>query len=376
MKIADFKLEQWLNPLDPLAKYNLGASCVKAFTMEELFDFVGQDLDKFFEEELRNMSLHYGHFFGMERLLLALSKLYKDVGPEHILTTHGATGANNLVFSELIEPNDNVVTFLPNYQQHYSIPENLGAEVRHLWLKEEDGYLPNLDELRKLVDENTKLISFSNPNNPTGAFMPEEVLKEIADIARSVDAYVLSDEIYKGLDDEYMPSMIDIYEKAIVTSSTSKVFGMAGTRIGWVVVKDKKAYEQLLNRRSYDTICCGPIDELITAIAMEHQEKILERSREIVNESRAIFDEWLKDQPHLSSPYKSYGTTALVTYDYDIASDKLCLDIFEETGLTLCHGDCFEMEKCFRLGYSFGDPAKFKEGLDVLGNYLNGLEDK
>jgi len=136
MKLADFKVEKWLNPKDPIAKYNLGASCVKPFHMEEFFDFIGEDINKFFNDELKDMSLHYGYFFGMGRLLEALSKLYRDVKPENILTVHGGTGANNMVITELVEPGDNVVAFLPNYQQHYAIPESLGAEVRYLMIQE------------------------------------------------------------------------------------------------------------------------------------------------------------------------------------------------------------------------------------------------
>lgn len=374
MKLADFKVEKWLNPKDPIAKYNLGASCVKAFHMDEFFDFIGEDVNSFFDDELKNMSLHYGHFFGMERLLKALSKLYRDVAPKNILTVHGGTGANNMVITELVEPGDNVIAFLPNYQQHYSIPESLGAEVRYLVLKEENKYLPDLDELRALVDKNTKMITLSNPNNPTGAFIDEDMLKGMAEIAEKVDAYILCDEIYRGLDDKYMASIVDVYDKGIVTSSMSKVFSMAGTRVGWIVTKDKKTYDRIENRRSYDTICCGPFDELIAAKAIENYDKILKRSKEIVRTNRKIFDEWIKAQPHLSCTNDSLGTTAFVTYDYDIETEQLCTDLFEKMGLLLCHGGCFEMPKSFRLGYGFGRPEHFKEGLNVLGDYLKNLD--
>lgn len=374
MRIKDFKLEKWLNPIDEIAKYNLGASCVKAFQLDEFLKFIGEDVDKFFNEHIRPMSLHYGHFFGMDRLLQALSKLYRDVKPKQILTAHGGTGANNLVIIELVEPTDNVVAFVPNYQQHYSIPESLGAKVRLLILKEENKYLPDLDELRELVDENTKLITFSNPNNPTGSYMDGELLKKVAEIADGVGAYILSDEIYRGLADEYMASIIDVYDKGIVTSSMSKVYSMAGTRVGWIVVKDKELYDRLENRRSYDTICNGPFDELLAALAIENHEKVLERSRKIVRTSRKILDEWLITQPRLSCVNESFSTTAFISYDYDISTEALCKDLLEKTGVSLCHGGCFEIPKAFRLGYGFGDPEHFKKGLEVLGDYIKTLE--
>lgn len=374
MKLADFKVEKWLNPRDHSAKYNLGASCVKAFHMKEFFDLIGEDINKFFDEELKDMSLHYGYFFGMERLLAALSKMYRDVSPENILTVHGGTGANNMIITELVEPGDNVIAFLPNYQQHYAIPESLGAEVRYLVLKKENQYLPDLDELRNLVDEKTRLITLSNPNNPTGSFIKEDMLREIGEIAGKVGAYILCDEIYRGLDDNYMASIVDVYDKGIVSSSMSKVFSMAGTRVGWIITKDKEIYDRIENRRSYDTICDGPFDELMSAKAIENYEKILERGRQLVRTNRKILDEWLKTQPHLSCTNESFGTTAFITYDYDITTEELCNDIFEKTGLLLCHGGCFEIPKSFRLGYGFGNPEHFKEGLRVLGDYLKTLE--
>jgi len=372
MRVDEFILENWLNPRDPLCKYNLGASCVKAFHVDELFEFLALDVEEFLDE-VRGMSLHYGRFDGSPRLRAALAKQYQDIDAVDVLTVHGGTGANNLVMTELIAPGDNVVVFMPNYQQHYSAPESFGVEVRKLWLDKETGYLPDLNRLESLVDDKTRMIIITNPNNPTGSFIEEPMLRSICKIAGKHGAYVLSDEIYRGLADRYMYSVVDIYEKGIATCSTSKVFSMAGTRIGWIVAKDPETRQRLFNRRSYDTICCGVFDELITAIALENFEKILERSRGIVNESRAILDEWLTGEPRLHLGYRSYSTTALVAYDYDIPTAEFCNNIYEKTGVLLCHGACFELERVFRLGYGFGEPAHFKEALAVLSEYLQGL---
>ena len=93
-------------------------------------------------------------------------------------------------------------------------------------------YLPDLDELKTLVMPETKMICINNPNNPTGALMSEAQLQQIVDIARSVDAYILSDEVYRHLTqtDDWCPSIADLYEKGISVSSMSKVFSLAGGR--------------------------------------------------------------------------------------------------------------------------------------------------
>lgn len=373
MKIDTFKLEYWLNPRDPLCKYNLGASCVKALRLEELLALAGEEPADFLAK-LSKMSLHYGHFYGFDRLLCAIAGLYENAGPEDVLTTHGGTGANNLAIHALVEPGDRVVALVPSYQQHYAIPASLGADVRLLHLDFKDVFALDLDRLAKLAGDKTKLITLSNPNNPTGKYYGGETLAALAAVARKSGAYVLCDEIYRGLDDAYMPSMLDVYEKAVVTSSMSKVFSMAGTRVGWIVTKDEHARSVMENRRSYDTVCDGPIDELIAAVALENSGKVLARSREIVRESRAKLDEWLKTQPALHCSRESHSATALVHYDYDMDSEALCLDIYEKLGVLLCHGGCFDEEKCFRLGYGFGDPAKFAQGLELLGQYFAELD--
>ncbi|MFX8176253.1 aminotransferase class I/II-fold pyridoxal phosphate-dependent enzyme, partial [Acinetobacter baumannii] len=84
------------------------------------------------------------------------------------------------------------------YQQHYSIPESFGAEVKRLQLRAENNYLPDMEELRRLVTPGTRLIAFSNPNNPTGSLMDRALLDEVVRIAASVGAYILSDEVYRG----------------------------------------------------------------------------------------------------------------------------------------------------------------------------------
>ncbi len=373
MPIKDFKVEKWLNPRDANCRYNLGASCVKAISLEELVEMSKEnkeELTKFFF----GTHLHYGAFFGLPRLLSAAASTYKMAKPEMVLTFHGGTGANSAVLTAMLEKGDNIVAVMPNYQQHYSIPEALGIEVRPLHLDKGNCYKVDTEKLESLTDSKTKLITLTNPNNPTGAYMNADELEDIIAIAEKNGAYILCDEIYRGLADGYMPSIVDLYEKGIATSSMSKIYSMAGTRVGWAVTRDKKAYELLENRRSYDSICNGVFDELLAAIALENSDKMLERARTIVRPNKKIADEWVKGRPRLSTYGESFTTTVLVHYDYDIDEVELCTDIYEKTGVLLCHGDCFEEKKCFRLGYGFGDTDLLKEGLSVLDGYLSALD--
>lgn len=372
MKIDDFVLENWLNPaaMSEKTKIYLGGSCVLPLTVEELFELTGENMEEFLEA-LKTMDLGYGNFEGTPRTRKAVAGLYKEVNPEDVILVHGGTGANNTVVFTLIEPSDNVVSIMPNYQQFYSIPKALGAEVRTVNLKPEAGYRLDLDELRSAVDANTKAILFTNPNNPTGALLELDEMEEIVDIARSVGAWVVCDEMYRGLKEEYMPSFADIYDRAIVTCSSSKVYSMAGTRVGWIICRDPELRTRLFNQRSFDSICGGVFDEWIFAIALEHQDKIFERSRKIVSENKAIVDRWLDGHPYLRQYADSYGTTYLIHYDLDIDSLTFCDNLLDERGVVVCHGDCFFLPHTFRLSLSHAE--HLEEGLAIIDEYIDEL---
>jgi len=190
MKIKPFAVEEWMNAYEEGAKYNIAETCVDSVSLDELFALTGQDIGAF----LGNFSarrLTYGAIEGAPAFKQGICKLYRTISPEHIVPTHGAAGANHHVFYSLIEPGDRVVSIMPTYQQLYSIPESFGADVQILHLHRENNYLPDLDELRRIVTPGTKMICINNPNNPTGALMSTELLQEIVKIARSAGAYMV-----------------------------------------------------------------------------------------------------------------------------------------------------------------------------------------
>ncbi len=375
MHIDNFKIEQWLNPYDAGAKYNLGSSCCKPMTMKELFQLTGIDKEKFFQE-LENISLHYGYFEGMPRLKRAIANLFTDVVTEEmVVTVHGGTGANSIVCYSLCEPGDNVVSILPNYQQYYAIPEALGNEVRIFTCDEASNYAVDMEKIRALVDENTKMINLANPNNPTGYTLTKEELEEIVEIARSVDAYVVCDEIYRGLSDDYMYSICDLYEKGIGTAGTSKVFSSAGLRVGWIVTRDLTLIDTIMNHRSYNSICEGEINELLASIVLENKDIFYKRNKAIVEAGRKALYEWIEGEPHFKIVCESMSSTSYVVYDFDMDPITFAQGLYDEKGVLICHGDCFEMGNSFRLGYGFGDVDYLKKGLAELSNYVKELEE-
>ena len=371
MKIKTFKVERWMNDYEDDAIYNLGETCIDSLTIKELLEAGGYDPDEFLTS-LKDTRLTYGHIFGSPQLKQGISVLYENVAPEQVIPTHGAVGANAMVIETLIESSDNMISVMPTYQQHYSIPEAIGAEVRILQLTADNSYLPDIEELKKLADSNTKLITVNNPNNPTGSWIPKEVMMQIVEIARSVDAYLLCDEVYRGVSEDggYMYSVVDLYEKGISVGSMSKVFSLAGLRMGWIVTTDEEALNLILERRDYNTISCGVLDDMLASIALANKDKIFDRNREILIKNREILDKWVNETEGVHYIKPVAGTTALVYYDKDIPSYDLCIRLIKEKGLLFTPGAAFEMEGAVRIGYAF-DSKLLQQGLDKFTEFLN-----
>lgn len=374
MNIKPFAVEEWMNAYEDGARYNIAETCVDSVSLDELFALCSEDRQAFLEHFCARR-LTYGDIVGSEALREGVCGLYQSLTPSEVVPTHGAAGANYHVFCSLVSPGDGVVSIMPAYQQMYSIPEAIGADVRLMHLRQENGYLPDLAELRSLVDVNTKLICVNNPNNPTGALMSGALLRQIVEIAKSVDAYVLCDEVYRNLTqvDGWCESIVDLYDKGISVSSMSKVFSLAGLRMGWIATHDKAALRAFLSHRDYNLISCGMFDDAVASLALRHAGKMLARNRRIVRENLTILDEWVRSQPRFDYVKPQAGTTALVYYDFELPSYEFCRRAYEETGVFVTPGDCFGQPRCFRVGYA-SDTQTLRDGLAALAAFAQKLE--
>lgn len=372
MRIAPFAVEQWMNAHETRCALNLAETCVESLTVAELLA-LGQ-VNETFLADLLPLKLTYGAIEGSQRLRRAISQLYVSRGPAEVLIAHGAAGANALVYAALIEPGDRVISIVPTYQQHVSIPESLGAEVVQLPLRAEDGYQLDLDALRRLLTSPIKAIAFTNPNNPTGALMDLATLEALVGIAETAGAWVIADEVYRGTaqeGDALTPSVADLYAKGIGIGSMSKTFSLAGLRLGWICASPD-LLRQAEVHRDYTTISMGMIDDLLAAIALEHRDAILARSRGIVRRHLAVLDRWIAAEPAMSYVKPAAGTVALLRYASDLPSYDFCLRLLEETGVLLTPGGAFGVEGTVRIGYANNEHV-LEEGLRRMSSFLRRL---
>ncbi len=372
MRIREFAVEQWMNRYETECRYNLAETCVESLTVNELLELCGRPQATI--DELRGLRLTYGAIEGSTRLRDHIAALHAAQRRENVVITHGAAGANALVYETLVEPGDRVVAVRPTYQQHHSIPESYGAELVALTLEEDEGYLPNLDALARLVNAKTKIIAINNPNNPTGALMDRATLEAIGRIADRVGAYVLCDEVYRGLDqdgDGYTASMADLYPRGISTGSMSKVYALAGLRLGWIVGPVDLLHAVSVHR-DYNTISVGVLDDYFAALALEHRAAVLARSHAITRTNLAVLDAWVSREPRVSYVKPKSGTTALVKLDVAMPSRDFCLRVLESEGVLFTPGSAMEMEGHVRIGYA-NNRSVLETGLARVSAFLASL---
>jgi hypothetical protein len=211
MRIPVFELERVQSLYENTVEYNLTESGFHPLRLNELLT----------PDQLRELSetvLGYGQTNGSVPLRERIASLYQGQKAANVVVTNGSSEANFVACHTLLEPGDEVVMMVPNYMQIWGIVDEMGAIPRAFHLREREQWAPDLDELRDLVVDRTKMIVVCNPNNPTGYTLSDEEMREIVDLADSVGAWVLADEVYRGaeLDGVESPSFVGLYDKVMV----------------------------------------------------------------------------------------------------------------------------------------------------------------
>lgn len=373
MDIQAFGVEEWLNVWENDAIYDIAGSSIASMTLEEILNLgvpsKGELLQKLLEKKM-----NYGWIEGSPEFKEEVSKLYESVKSSQILQTNGATGANFLALYALIKPGDHVVSLYPTYQQLVDIPRSFGAEVSLWQIHEENHWLPSLEELRTIIQPNTKMICINNANNPTGAIMDRSYLVQLVKIAKEVGAYILSDEVYKPLEDDLdVPAIVDIYEKGISTNSLSKTYSVPGVRVGWIVANDELT-DLFRTYRDYTMICAGVFDDYITTHVLRNKEVVLKRNRKIVHENLDIVREWVEKEPRVSLVFPRHVSTSFIKLDIPDETEAFCIQLLKEKGVLLVPGNRFDMPGYARLGYCTRTEV-LKKGLQALSDFLRQYDE-
>jgi len=372
MKIEHFKMERMQSTWENIVDYNLSDSGIFPLSFRELIE--QDELNDILETKLGYLQTN-----GTPELREKISQYYPGTTIENILVTTGSVESNFLLMWGQVEPEDQVVFMLPNYMQMWGLMRAFGARAKAFFLREELDWNPDLNDLKKIITDQTKIVVITNPNNPTGGQLSEEARQTIIELADKANAWIISDEVYQGaeLDGNMTQSFWGAYKKVAVTCGLSKAYGLPGLRAGWIV-----APEELIQRtwpyHDYTTISLSSLSDRLARIVLtpENRKKILERSRRILRTNLTILDDWFKRQNgffHYVPP--KAGAIVFARYNFNMNSTELANKLREEKNVLLIPGDHFEMDHYMRFGY--GEEKEYLiKALDRVEEGLKEIQKK
>jgi aspartate/methionine/tyrosine aminotransferase len=337
------------------ARFNLATSGVASFSLRQL------------PIDLKELEIDGDNSYGYAPLQHAIAA-HHGVDPDCVVESAGTSMANHLAMAAILEPGDEVLIEHPAYGPVLDIAQYLQANVKRFRRDEESGWAIDPAEVRRCVTPKTRLIVITNLHNPTSVLTPESVLREIGDIARSVGALVLVDEVYLDAVYENTPrTSFHLGPEFVVTSSLTKVYGVSGLRCGWILAQPDLAWKM---QRLNDLYSATPVypGELLSVIAFKHLEVLRGRARRVVEADRKLLRDFLKQQSSLSAVSTEWGTTSfprLLSGNADAFLERLR----SEFDTSAVPGRFFEVPDYFRIGMGV-NTEMFAEGLNRISRAI------
>jgi aspartate/methionine/tyrosine aminotransferase len=338
------------------ARFNLATSGVGPFPLRDMpFDFA-------------SLEINGDNAFGYSPLKNAIARKHA-VDPDCIFTTEGASMANYLALAALLEPGGEVLIEQPVYGLLLDAASYIGASIKRFVRTEESGWALDPAQIRRAMSSKTKLIVVTNPHNPSSVLTPDAVLREVADLAASVGANLLVDEVYLDAVYENTPrTSFHLADNIVVTSSLTKVYGVSGLRCGWILAQPELVRSIWELNNLFAATAAHPA-EIIGAAAFDNLPILLNRARKVVDADRVELAAFLDSQTKVSAVRTEFGTTSFMRLN-EGGAEEFLTRLRAEYETSAVPGRFFEMPNHIRIGMGVNHEM-FVEGLRRLGQALS-----
>ena len=374
MALPVFRLEEYMAEWEFTARFNATASDAETLTLDELLALASAERLR----EWHTLPLGYRTTTGAPGLRAAIAATYENVSPEQILTFVGAEEGIFCAMHALLGPGDHAVVLAPNYQSAEEVPRSIceTSAVALRW-RESGGWTLDLDEVDAACRPNTKLLAINFPNNPTGAMPPPGQHEELLRIAADRGLYVLSDEVYRGLERDGitpLPQAADLYARALSLGVMSKAYGLPGLRIGWIACRDAEVLRRMERMRHYLSICSAGPSEMLATIALEAREVVLDRNRTIARGNLEVLAGFFARHERLFEWYVPPGSC--VSYPRYLGADGVetfCRRAVRDSSVLLLPASIFQSSLVtipsdrFRIGFG---RRNLREAVDALDAFI------
>lgn len=350
-------------------RYNLAESSVRDLTLADILP----------PADLADVILAYAHHRGKPELRTAIVADSPNLKPDDVLVCTGAATALFIIATTLLSKEDHLVVIRPNYSTNLETPRAIDCAVSVIDLTFDNGFAIDVEAIRQAVRPATKLISVTNPHNPTGTLFSPETMQALIDLAEESGCYLLVDETYRDLNFQtpLQPYMAEQSRRVISVCSLSKAFGVPGIRIGWIINQEPDLMERFLAAKEQIIICNSVLDEEIAERLLRRKEQIIPTVHAHIRDNFDIIQEWFSDNADLLTWHQP--TAGVVCFprvnpalgiDMALFHEKLYQDYATVVGA----GHWFEQPAEFlRIGFGYPTPAELRTGLDHIRKCLTSL---
>lgn len=367
MQLSPFKLERYFAKYEFNTEYLLCSSDCESISIADLLNLEDGAMERF-----HNQWLGYTESQGSPALRKEIAGMYSTTQAEDVLVFTGANEAIYIFMMASLKENDHVIVHSPHYQALSEVAKGIGCMVSPWRAREENGWALDLDELRHLMRSSTKAIVVNVPHNPTGYLMSRSDYDALNQFAKENKILLFSDEVYR--ESEYdpadrLPAAVDYGAHAVSLGVTSKTYGLAGLRIGWVATKNRDLYSKMASLKDYTTICNSAPSEFLAEIAIRHRGNLANRNLEIIKHNLTIIDDLFTSHPSLFAWHRpkagSMGFPKLLKGDVE----SFCDDLVKKAGVLLLPGSVYDdAHNHFRLGLG---RKNLPQTVDRLETYLS-----
>ena len=366
MNLPPFKLERYFAKYEFNTEFLLCSSDCEAMSIADLLALEPDAAQKF-----QRVWLGYTESQGSPALRKEITKLYETIQPEEILVHAGAEEAIFLFMHAAFKKGDHVIVHSPGYQSLAEVARAAGCDVSPWQAREENNWALDLDELRHLMRTTTKAIVLNAPHNPTGYLMSRADFAAVNKFAQENNLLLFSDEVYR--ESEYdpatrLPAACDLGDHAVSLGVTSKTYGLAGLRIGWIATKNKKIYQDMAGLKDYTTICNSAPSEFLAEVAMRNRQKLIDRNLNIIKENLDVMDEFFARHSKLFQWIRP--TAGSMAFPRLLKGDieDFCDDLVKKAGVLLLPSSMYDdSHNHFRLGLG---RRNLPQGVERLEQYL------
>lgn len=327
-------------------------------------DFVIEAVNRAVCDKFSGYSHSSGLLEARESIARYATKLGAPTETKDVVVTSGASEAADLTLTGLVNPGDEVLLPAPGYPIYPAIVGKLGGRVRYYHLQPDAGWYPSVDEVRSLVNRNTRAIVLINPSNPAGSITPDDITRELLALAAERDLLVISDEVYRELCFSTPPTGAAVLAKesgaAVVTlESLSKTHMLSGWRIGWLRFTNAQKMGGLTDavvRLASGRLCSPTPAQYAVAPALEGSKDYIANFLKEIKRRRDLATARVESIEGLSCvvPKAAFYLMVKTNNLAGRTDEQFALDLLEASGVLVVHGSgfgCDPADGYFRLVY-------------------------